>query len=122
MDWNKYVGEKFQGPNHLVYKIQSYDPKIGFTLTLISNPNKLFTIKEDCLRDYSLIINTNPIRLIKSIKDHEVGCELISRAILALEIDTPIPELVEMYRGYGYSHWDIYLTIRAAQVYLRGLK
>lgn len=117
MDWNQFVGERFRSLDGKLFHVQSFEPSDNsFCLNDVSKPSLRTRIPVDMLTThYSMVVDCEPPQMIKSIKNHRDGNQLIDMALLNLSMEIPVHEQTKMYRKRGFSYWDIYLTIKAAQ-------
>lgn len=120
MDWKEYVGEYFQGPDSMLYQAEAYDPKHGFRLSELNNAHRKVQVSTSEIgKNYQYVFGPQTMSMIKSIKNTKDGHSLIDRACLNLRLGMPINEMIIVFRQEGYSCYDIYLTIKGAEILLK---
>lgn len=119
MQWTDYVGEKFRSETGKIFIADSYDRFHGFWMSEVNNPNnRINVLPYELGRILHMVIDCDPPH-DRSIKHHRDGWNLLERALFNFEIDIPIPEQIRTFREHGFSMFDIYLTIRAAQCIIK---
>lgn len=119
MNWQNYVGELFEGPDYKIYEAESYDGT-SFRISELACPTNRITLSPGQLvEQYQYIPDSGSKPRPTTIKNSNQGYNLLDRAVLNLHLNMPIPELVGLFRAEGYDMYDIFLTIRGAELIVR---
>ena len=119
MDWKEYVGELFNGPDDLIYEVEVYDPRYGFRLSELGNSrNRVNVSTEEVCEKYQYILAPQTKPTIRSIKNTADAHSLLERAMLNMNLNVSVSEMITLFRTDGYSDYDIFLTIHGARLLL----
>ena len=120
MDWKEYVGELFLGPDNRLYEVEAYHPERGFRLLEVATTIRRVEVSTDELvARYQYVFGTEAPPMSRTVKNVLDGYGLLDRAVLNLSLGMPVVEMIEVFKRDGFGDYDIYLTIKGAELLCR---
>lgn len=122
MNWSQYVGEYFKNfTDKTIYHVESFHSERNwFRLVELNNPNNQIKVSCELLKsEFTMVINCKPPKLYRSIKNNKDANDLLDSILLHSEMNVSIFEQVKIFYAKGFSHWDIFLVFKGAQLIMK---